>query len=362
MSILNSLKQQKQEMSQAQAGENVAVIVENYGNENGVDFVAGTRVDNNEPIKIGLFEDKDAGSRKYPRPEVVDFANKKHKTHTQPGGVILFEGTYKTRDLTKARWATSLAHVAEESEIMIAPARVGPIKEGAKGVYVDVLRPMLAEQVTSSQEADAAIVAALDPIDGNSPFVVVRLAEGDEVFTQVISADRSKPTKEGEYPVTLSGRESLDKFLGTDLGRSIMKAVASAGVTAEVIPGERIFFGPASVAAIIEKGKSPDKPYSVSEGVTGFTESVIAIRRHEGGGAYATRALPTSTKPKLFTLEQLPTSVIQPTIQQPVISQDEEEANDPHTGDDMVAAAANEAIREAEEKVGSAGRRYAQGR
>lgn len=316
--------QQLQEIAKTEAGgvegrttegRNVALKVTGFdlqANQTiGINLVTGLEE------RIALREDKVV--RKFVRADVPAWSGNgkggtRHKSYTELGGVILFENVFRYPQGDTAKWGTTVSHTPTEATVFVEPASLYMARSGA--YCLDIIHTKSARIVGTLDELKEALTKAL--ADNKYSAAIVRFENINEsgVKTHIMARDEtgrivSRSIKvDGGYE-NIEAHEAVDIFLETKWGQ-ILKTSIGKDFTTEVIPVERIFAGKDTQEKLAKK-TDPLRHYKNEGGGYGFTSTIITYRRHpEGGKFFSAEPIPTSTKPTLHAMENVPTKHMQP--------------------------------------------------
>jgi hypothetical protein len=341
------------------SSENVAVMVSGYDAEK--ELVLGTRLDTSEEVRVRLRPWANAENSKHERAGVKDWSKTSGKKVVKPGGVIVFEAAWKEEDgVYCARWGKTASHSAEEAEVFIAPAQ--PLVSPRGTVGLEVLRTIAARSVKTPAELHSAVAEALAASRMSS--AVVRIWAGGEKM-RVFQVARTKKATDGSNSfVDRKPEDAASEWMADRVGANIAKEMVAEGCDfiTEVIPAERIYAGRDTQATLNpqeEKGALRRKmllePFKMGESY-GFTNAVVAARRHEEGGLFFTHFWPVSARPSLYAVSGVETNHIRPNVA-PIINA-QPEGGDQVDGSDLAAAGVGDVTAQ----VRDAARAYSGGR
>lgn len=354
-------EQPAERATQSNNARNVPLKVVSYDIEKKT--VTGVDLYTNEEMTIALRPDQGAETREFKRSEIKDFAGKgkegkRAKTYTEEGGVLLMDMVYadpKAEGQLTAKWARPYSHDADQAEVFVAFAAP---HVSAKGKFaMDVLRTVAAAPVQTIDELRSAVI---DALHNSFAGAVIRISDGKEtvIYTQGYQDRIGRSKKVGDKFPTVSAEEAFDDFLLTNFGKAISKSLGNPSdtsmqdFTAEVIPVERIFAGKDTQAQM--KSKENFEAFHKMGSSVGFTETAIAIRRHEEGGAFlAARPMPVHLRSNLYMLKDVPTANIRSMVQ-PFVNNGGEVNDEPVSDVDMESASAPAANNEISNKIARA--------
>lgn len=294
-------------------GPNVALVVESY-NVEGTDplkhTVTGKAVHNGETMTISLRPDPGADKRSYKRAEVANWAARRDKAATDPGGVIVFEAVYPVQGAAgqfSSKWGNAVSHTPEEASVLIAHA--SPVVTRNEKFAMDILRVPAARAVSSKDELREAMIEAMSA--GIFCSALVRASDGNEVRSWRV--ERYEKNAQGKFE-SINAEKAADNFMASDAGKALSENIGTDFVT-EVIPGERIFAGKDTQAKIEKSGgRTHHERFHKMGDAVGFTQTIIAVRKHPEGGTFFTFFIPASTVPQIYTKEGIPSAAIQPKV------------------------------------------------
>jgi hypothetical protein len=227
----------------------------------------------------------------YERPALSKFQAGKSKTEI--GGVLRIEDAFLDRKtgMHMARWVSSALPRADSGYVTTATARVNTLRSRDNGPdyrSVDVLD----EAAIARPESASALVAAVHKAVETHGAAFIRLTDGEQVNTRLLSGGRS------DLPIA----ERLAKVDADDKFQALIEAVQRdgiAGVVLEVVPAERLFFGAETAG-----NKKLDKLFTATNTVEreggdvtyvnakGFAEVMLTVHVREDGSKMVVGALP----------------------------------------------------------------------
>jgi hypothetical protein len=295
---------------------NVPLRVGSYDLEK--NSVTGIDLFTGEEMTITLRPDPQADTREFKRADIKEFAGKgkagkREKVYTEEGGVLMFDLVYpdpKADGKLTAKWARPYSHDENEAEVFVSPA--APYTSPAGKFSMDVLRTIAAAPVSTVEELKDAVVGAMH---NSFSGAVIRVSDGQDttLFTQGRQDRIGRSKKVGAKYETVPAEEAFEDFLQTPFGKHLAKTIGQDYVT-EVIPVERIYAGKDTQASL-KSQENFEAFHKMGAGV-GFTDTVIAIRRHEEGGAFlCARPIPVQLRANLYQMKDVPTANISPKVQ-----------------------------------------------
>jgi hypothetical protein len=303
--------------NQGTEGRNIALRVTSY--DVAKNTTTGINILTGDEEEIGMRPQKNKETAR-PRAEVLDWSGAgkngtRNKSYTEIGGVIVFEAVFAYPEGLIARWGKSYSHTPTEAEIFIAPACPFISAKGKLGM--EVLKTGSAKKVSTVDELTKAISDCLSANTFTSAMVRL-LGVNDDGVEEVIAIrddrknliGRSKYV-EGKY-IILTADEAAKEFLKTKYGEMLVSDIGTDFIT-EVIGVDRIFAGTDTQESLSKKDFN--RFYRIKGTQNGFTDTIMACRRHsEGGLFFSAEPLPISTQPKLYAMDDLPTEFIQPKV------------------------------------------------
>jgi len=294
-------------------GRNVALNVTSFdipANQTvGFDLLTGSE------MRISLRPDK--VKRTYERADVPAWSGTgkggtRNKSYTEIGGTILFESVFEYPDGLTARWGTAVSHTPTEATVFIEPARPFVSKKDSYGI--EVIHTQRSKMVSTIDELRAALI---DALPNQYSAAIVRFGQTmDDGSKEVITARDgrniiSRSISENNAYKAIEADEAADRFMQTEYGQYLASDIGTDFIT-EVIPVERYFAGKDTRQMLGDKDKF-QRYYKMDGDIVGFTPSIITLRRHAEGGQYmSAEPIPTSTKPKIYPLDKVPTSILIP--------------------------------------------------
>jgi hypothetical protein len=294
-------------------GRNVALKVTSF--DLATNETVGINISTGIEERISLRPDK--VQRKNERADVPAWSGKgkngtRNKSYTEIGGTILFEAVYEYPTGLTARWGTSVSHTPTEAKVFVAPARPFVSKKESYGL--EVIHTKRARMVNTVDELREALIAAL-PTQYSA--VIVRFGRTNSDGSKEVITARdgksiiSRSINENNAYRIIEAVEAADRFMETDYGKFLASDIGTDFVT-EVIPVERYFAGKDTRQMLGDKDKF-QRYYKMEDGYVGFTPTIVTLRRHEEGGLYmSAEPIPTSTKPKIYVLDKVPTHILTP--------------------------------------------------
>lgn len=302
MSALDRLKSMKQNRSAAAAegsskpaAQTVCVTVTGYENVDSQNeqerYVVGVRNDTKEEVRVYLRAQESTG--KFQRSGVQEFASyeakRPAKAAVAPGGEIRFDGVFPDREnagVVSSNWGVVTSHHPGEARSAKTYVRVNKAKmrdDASGSVLIDVLRPEQAAVASDAASLRDALIKAMTPVNaGNVAFAAIRVISGGSVAdVTILNPARDESA---ERWTALPAEATVDKFLGSEVGKAFVELSESASETVEVIRGGRMFMGAMTVSTLIEKGSigSVNKRWRMStddeNSPSGFVESWVTMR------------------------------------------------------------------------------------
>lgn len=340
MGIVSDLNSKRNNATTGQSAmENVAVKITEYGvNET---FV-GVRIDTGEQVNVRLRPLKNGGNSRFPRPEYANFIKVGDKTHTEIGGVILFDSCYTDNkgDLS-ARWATSLSHKPNQSLVVVGQSRLSSGENentGNQWMRVDFAKVDKHSEANTVAGFEQAMLEALKPTSRSaSPSAIIRLTDKLDGSKGVIFVSSGKHKNASGFQETFSAQESYGEFMSShDDSELVVRAVEDSGTIVEVVPSVSVFGGIATKENFFKnevKRKRLESCYLVSdvspEGenitYTGYVNSIITMRAHSDGTPYITNIQPVSSSPVAVSAADLLPSRVAEAIQEDSLTEVESE-------------------------------------
>lgn len=287
--------------------ETFAVQVTRY---EGTDVVIGKRAGSDQELRIRLRADTDAARRR----SISDFANlnPNNKKRVEPGGFLRVDSAYVDKDGDyQARWLYRIAGTPAEGRPIEGMIRVSPAlpKGNGNGSYrmADVLTGEIHEPKTVAELKTAIAASAATP--GQLAFVRMAI-DGEQPKTWNIAGSGDK-----SYVHSTPYQKLMDLFQGVPDQMPVPD-----GIVIEVLPANRLFFGPEAAVhphldGFVEKSEVSGKEYS-----RGWTQGVLAVMRKPDGYEFVGDAVGTTYEPKFMRLgpptESLSGATLAPAEQQ----------------------------------------------
>lgn len=312
-----------------------------------------------------------AGTGEAHRPRPAEIANPQHKTHCEPGGLLMFTKALRSEDGSyRAHWVETMERSAGAGcDRVTAHIKVEDIKENGtvKGTQVvaDVVNPKEATMLNKDNvlQTLAAGFANRDGEVKRKPFVYVRLINAENganilppsrasaKYEQIDVEDPDTGSKFKLYEAA-SAEESIKNLfnpentsqdsvvvraalygLGKEPGypkyqegtsealiddlKKVTDGVRDGSIQVEVIPGERISAGPATRAsiekAVRNNANHPINAIYVLRGENGyvkerrFCDTFLTTKLGKDGNRYFTKAVPADLYPAMQTIAKLAT-------------------------------------------------------
>lgn len=328
----------------APPNQNIAVKVTGYALSDRPDesVVIGTDIATGRDVRVSLRPDT-RKNKKFPRPEVADFAFditklppqalaiqenlQKAQRAVYPGGVILFDDASPARNKGEgnftAWWPTKLAASADDLVMVrIAMARALPVvqdqRSGQIRQQVESLFPDAAVMVSRADHLAERIAQSLDiasKVPGTRGFMLRATDPGTGEVKAGFVYESIKLDPHTNAPIVKSSRDVAQDILATAVGSAINGWITN-GQPVEIVPVVRANVG-ADTVKTNTKGSTPEeiRPsferfYKTSSGEVGFAPSVVAMKPRKGDkGWFVSHIGPTSTAPALYGPEMVPTGV-----------------------------------------------------
>lgn len=280
--------------------ENVALEIQEFqvdGADPRQHVAIGKSLATGAEMAIALSPDKKAAERRHPRPEIADLIGSVERK-----GVVRFDVVVPSREPGRwtAQWVTILSRFPSESTVFVAPARVREPytpEGGTPRVTLEIIRPNSQLVATSVDDVRQRLVDSLRPGLGVGA-AYVRIIAPEGVLVKYVLPK-------------FAGNEMLPpEDTVADLIRSIEKTLGEAlpadDVVVDVVPIWLIGMGRAGKTDALAHNRTPDRFYRLDAGGTGFTPSIVALRRRRQNDSwFFLDARPTSGRPELLPIDKL---------------------------------------------------------
>lgn len=265
---------------------NIAVQVESIEDDK---YIIGTRVDNNERVKVYLRDIKKQENSKYQRPDVKKLFSK------VKNGILKFELCYIDQDgFYSSRWGKVLSKNDGVNNVSIAWASLyyGKI-QNSEEEYVQVAVTYLSHKVRVNNLNEAMIVMEkyLQPkTKGSKPFIFIKISDGSE--TEILRLYGKNKKNENNIKETLSGKETVNDFIQSDRSKILKELIANEQISVDIVPARIIYPGSSYKEILLKKGFNRDMLSSAfiknkddenQKQTLGFVSCIITTRNHDDG-------------------------------------------------------------------------------
>jgi hypothetical protein len=253
-------------------------------------YIIGTRVDNDQPVKVFLRPWEKTGN--FDRPEIPSLYKNCGKN-----GILKFDSCYidETGNYS-SRWGKVLVDDPTKTNVLVALAYVNYAKKPSSNeeyIQIVTVHPKSSKNAGSLEDLTTILSNFLEAkTKGSNPFVFLKISDGEDVEVQKVYP---KTVPDGDYKKKASGIESAKEFLDGKYSELVKSLIDKDNITVQVIPARVVYPGNKYKDSLLRHDYNRtvlSEVYNINKDDTnkpralGFVNTILALRKHEDGTPY----------------------------------------------------------------------------